>query len=89
MNALLLALLAVVAVSAFVLAWTFTSARRRGEQSVPVSSGIAAVVTFVAAVVYSIQSADGGWGVRLAGVGVLFVALVLGAWAGRRGPAQA
>ena len=46
MNALLLALLAVVAVSTFVLAWTFTAARRRGEQSVPVSSGIAAVVTF-------------------------------------------
>lgn len=89
MNALLLALLAVVAVSAFVLAWTFTSARRRGERSVPVSSGIAAVVTFVAAVVYSIQSVDGGWGVRLAGVGVLVAALVLGVWAGRRGPAQA
>ena len=60
MNALLLALLAVVAVSTFVPAWTFTAARRRGEQPVPVSSGIAAVVTFVAAVVYSIQSADGG-----------------------------
>ena len=89
MNAVLLALLAVVTVSAFVLAWTFTSARRRGEQSVPVSSGIAAVVTFVAAVVYSIQSADGGWGVRLAGAGVLVVALLLGALAGRRGPAHA
>ena len=66
MNALLLALLAIVAVSAFVLSWMFTAARRRGEQSVPVSSGVAAVVTFVAAVVYSSQSADGGWGVRLA-----------------------
>lgn len=89
MNALLLALLAVVAVSAFVLSWMFTAARRRGEQSVPVSSGVAAMVTFVAAVVYSSQSADGGWGVRLAGVGVLVVTLLLGALAGRRGPAHA